>query len=247
MRGERVLILGGTADARLIADVLIEDGFAPITSLAGVTRHPVMPKGEVHIGGFGGPAGLAAFLKREDFAAVIDATHPFAVRISRHAVAAALDVGVPCLRFERPAWQAQEGDQWLEVAGLTQAIAALPAGARPLVTVGRKEISQFFARADLRGVARMIEVPDEAVPDGWTLLLERPPFSEASERTALAKHRITHLVTKNSGGEATRSKLDAARALHLPVIMIARPPKPKAEAFSTVSEAGLKLRRTLSP
>jgi precorrin-6A/cobalt-precorrin-6A reductase len=247
MPPERILILGGTGEAREIAASLVAEGFAPITSLAGVTQAPHRPPGEVQVGGFGGSAGLAAFVRRQKVAAIVDATHPFAQRISRQAASAALDCDVPYVRFERAPWVSGEGDRWVEVAGLAQAVAALPSGARAFVTVGRKEVGLFFARADIAGVARMIERPPEAVPANWTLLLSRPPFGLAGETALLQRFRITHVVSKNAGGEQTRAKLDAARHLGLPVIMVARPSKPASETFATAGQLATLLRGKLAP
>lgn len=247
MPPKRILVLGGTADARHLAEALLAAGYHSISSLAGVTTEPRLPPGEVRVGGFGGVAGLAAYLKREAIAAVVDASHPFALRISHHAVAAARVAGIACLRCERPPWPAQADDRWIEVSGLDRAVAALPASARPFVTVGRKEIGRFFARADLKGVARMIEPPSEAVPPGWTLLLERPPFAEQAELALMREHRISHLVSKNAGGEAARAKIAAARVLRLPVIMVARPAKPAATVVASPAELLRCLAAAVSP
>ncbi|MBC8038894.1 MAG: cobalt-precorrin-6A reductase [Rhizobiales bacterium] len=247
MRTDRILVLGGTGEAREVAQALVDDGFHIVTSLAGVTASPHLPVGEVRRGGFGGEAGLKNYIKRENISAIVDATHPYAAQISRHAQGAARTAGVPYLRLERPPWRAGPSDSWTEVATVADAVAALPSGARPFVTIGRKEIAAFFARADLDGVARMIEAPGVAVPPGWTLIQARPPFDVKREASLLESHRITHVVAKNSGGELTYAKLVAARERKIPVVLVARPGKPMAPTVSTVKALIPALRGMLSP
>ncbi len=223
MPGKRILVLGGTSDAVEFANATIEAGFEVVTSLAGVTTSPKLPAGEVRTGGFGGAAGLSAFLKQDQFSAVVDATHPFASVISRNAYEAASQLSLPLIRIERPAWVAAEGDSWNPVPDIAAAVAALPPGTRVFLTIGRKEIAAFIARKDLTGMARMIEPPPHALPPGWTLNLARPPFPLEEEVGLMRLEAFTHLVTKNAGGKLTEAKLAAARALALPVVMIDRP------------------------
>jgi precorrin-6A/cobalt-precorrin-6A reductase len=243
----RVLILGGTGEARRLAAELLEAGFVPLTSLAGVTSAPALPAGAIRSGGFGGARGLAAFLQAERFAAVVDASHPFAARISQHAAIAASTAAVPLLRLERNPWLPQPGDRWIRVPDAPAAAAALPAGARALVTIGRKEIASFFDRGEVSGIARMIETPACAVPENWMLLLQRPPYLHEAEAALMAGHRISHLVTKNAGGHETEAKLTAARQARIPVIMVERPVKPGVPTFSTSGELIAVLRGMLSP
>ena len=235
MPRKRILILGGTSDARKLAVELIAAGHETVTSLAGVTHAPVVPDGEVRVGGFGGEEGLYAYLKSGNFAALADATHPFAAQISQHGFSAALRAGIPYLRLEREPWVLTRGDHWIGVPTIAGALAALPSGACVMLTIGRKEIAPFLARGDISGVARMIEKSPLPMPPHWHLILARAPFSLDDERDLLTKHRITHLVTKNAGGAQTEAKLLAARALNLPVIMIARPAKPKGQTFASTS------------
>lgn len=247
MRGERILILGGTGDARALAAVLAAQGFAVVTSLAGVTENPLLPQGDVRRGGFGGVPGLVSFLTAEGIAAVADATHPFARLMSVHAEAACRETGLPLLRLERPAWQAQAGDRWMSVSSVAEAAAFLPEGSRALVTIGRKEIAPFLAREDISGVARMIEPPEMPLPARWKLLLQRPPFTVADERRLMGENAITRLVTKNAGGTATEAKLVAARELGIPVTMVRRPAKPEVQTFDRAEDLAAAVRGLLSP
>lgn len=234
MPARTVLILGGTREARALAELLAgADTLRVITSLAGRTSVPAPVAGEMRRGGFGGAAGLAAFLAREKVSAVADATHPFAAEISRHAAAACARLDLPYLRLQRPAWEPRAGDDWRPAGDIAAAAVALAPGARAFVTVGRQEIAPFLARRDVTIVARMIDPPDGPVPDHAQIVLARPPFSLEEEVRLLARHGIGVLVCKNSGGEATRAKLDAARARGIPVIMVARPRKPAAPGAAT--------------
>jgi precorrin-6A/cobalt-precorrin-6A reductase len=223
----RILILGGTAEARLLAARLEGDGrYSPLTSLAGVTAKPARIAGEVRTGGFGSVEGLRDFIRREIIALMVDATHPFASQISAHAAQAGAQARVRVLRIERPPWEQQAGDDWVKVADIEQAAQAIPEGARVLVTIGRQEVAPFFAREDIHVIARMIDPPQVHVPGHAQILLAHPPFTREQERVLLEEKHITVLVTKNSGGDATFAKIEAARELGLPVIMVARPEKP---------------------
>ena len=221
--------------AREAANALVERGLSVITSCAGVTRTPHLPHGEIRVGGFGGVEGLVRYLREKKFDLVVDATHPFAAQMSAHAHEACARVGVKLIRFEVPAWQAQKGDEWRDVKSVAEAVQTLPVKAKVAVTVGRKEIAAFFARADLSGIARMIEPPDVDVPSQWQVLLERPPFTLDAEIDVLRTCAAEILVSKNAGG-ARVAKLDAAAALGLRVIMVMRPFKPAVFTVTQISE-----------
>jgi len=150
---------------------------------------------------------------------------------------------VPILRLERPAWQREAGDVWIEVADAQAAASRIPSGARVLLTIGRKGIAPFLARHDLGGIVRVIERPDGALQAGWRFEIARPPFALAAECETMAREKITHLVSKNAGGELTRAKLIAARQRDIPVVMIARPPKPNVECASALEEVESWLKR----
>lgn len=247
MPPRRILILGGTRDARDLAGELLQAGYAPVTSLAGVTSAPLLPPGELRLGGFGGAEGLARHLAEAGYALVIDATHPFAARMSRHAAEACAGLSLPLFRLERPAWQPSDGDQWIGARSAIEAAAILPEGARVLLTIGGKEADVFFQRPDLSGIARMIETPPCDPPPGWQLLLERPPFGLAAETALIARHAITHLVSKNAGGAMTEAKLKAARISGITVVMIARPDKPRVPQFASAEQLLEAVKRVLSP
>ena len=235
MQLERILILGGTGLARQAANALVPHVTTVVTSLAGVTRTPHLPHGEVRMGGFGGVDGLVAYLRDAKMDLMIDATHSFAAQMSAHAHAACARVGVKLIRLEAPAWEPQKQDDWLTVGSVAEVVEALPKNANVAVTVGRKEIGAFFARADLSGIARMIEPPDVATPSRWQVLLERPPFTLELEVDLLRSSEAEFLVCKNAGGLRV-AKLDAAAALGLPVIMMRRPFKPDVATVTTIAE-----------
>jgi precorrin-6A/cobalt-precorrin-6A reductase len=235
MRPKRILIFGGTGEARALADRLVDDGFGVVTALAGVTQHPILPRGEVHRGRFGGADGIVAYARQEHFDAIVDATHPFAAKISTNIAMAAQQLALPCLRLEREAWRPKAGDQWTEVADVEAAAGAVPRYARVLLTIGHRGLEPFLARNDLSGVVRVIEPVAAALPAAWRQLQKRPPYLLAGELQLLADEHITILVTKNSGGEATAAKLIAARERKIPVVMIARPLKPAMPGFSNLT------------
>lgn len=237
MPAERILILAGTSEARDLANALVEKGRDVITSFAGVTKEPLLPKGRVHRGGFGGMEGLVAFLRQETVTHVVDATHPFAAQMSAHAHAACGVMNTPLVRLERPAWIEKPDDHWIAASSLVEAAQQIPASANLLVTTGRKSLEHFFARGDLSGVIRTIEPPQLELPSGWTVLLDRPPHSLEAELLLMRSQGITCVVSKNAGGASTGAKIDAARQLGLPVVMIARPTKPPCRTVSTEAEA----------
>jgi precorrin-6A/cobalt-precorrin-6A reductase len=225
---------------------LIKSGYAPVTALAGITQEPAGRAGDTRMGGFGGAEGLVDYVAAQGFCALVDATHPFAVRISSYAKIAAERTSLPLIRLERPAWMPQPGDQWITVANSLAAVGAIPARARVLLTIGRKEVSPYFARPDITGIARMIEPVDIEVTDNWRVLLARPPYSLEGELRLLSDNSITHLVTKNSGGTETEPKLRAARLKGLAVIMIERPHKPEVPTAPGTRQALELLRQVVS-
>jgi precorrin-6A/cobalt-precorrin-6A reductase len=223
----RVLILGGTTEARQIGSALAGDErFQVILSLAGRTRQPVAQDVPIRIGGFGGIAGLADYLHSEQTDAVIDATHPFAEQISRNAEAACTEAEVALCVVRRPEWHSGVGDRWLMVRDVPEAARALgQAQRRVLLTVGRQELAPFRAAPQHRYVIRSVDPPPpDALPPDAEVITARGPFHEPDERRLLTEKRIEILVTKNSGGAAAVAKLHAARALGLSVVMVARPP-----------------------
>lgn len=228
----RVLLLAGTREARLLAERLAGDPRLAVTaSLAGVTRHPAPLAVATRSGGFGGAGGLARFIAAERIDAVVDATHPFAAQMSANAAAASAAAGVPLLRLQRPQWRPGPGDTWIPARDAAEAARLIPAGARCLLTVGRKDLGAFAARTDVHFVMRMIEQPGAGAPvPAGDIIRDRPGSSAGQEERLLRDHAITVLVAKNSGGADGDAKLAAARQLALPVVMIARPGQPTGPA-----------------
>lgn len=234
-----VLILGGTAEARELADVLHERGVRVVSSLAGRTAAPRMPPGEVRIGGFGGPEGLQRWLVERGVCAVVDATHPFATQISASAVEACGRAAVPLLRLERPGWRERPGDRWHwveDVEAAAEAVARLGFG-RVLLALGRQEVAAFARIGSAWFLIRSVGPPDPPLPPRHEVLLERGPFTFDGELALMDEHRIDLVVTRDSGGDAAAAKLDAARERGVPVVIMRRPPTPDVEAVTTVTEA----------
>jgi precorrin-6A/cobalt-precorrin-6A reductase len=236
--GETTLLLGGTAEAAILAWRIARErpGDRLVVSLAGRTLAPDAAPGETRIGGFGGAVGLAAFLVTERITRLVDATHPFAVGISRNATAAATQARIPRIALLRSPWVAVPGDRWIEVACLKAARDALPAGARPFLALGRQHIAPFRHRRDIAPVLRMVDPPAEPLPFAATLVIGRPGVSVEAEAALLREHAVTHLVSRNSGGTRSHAKIAAARRLGIPVIMIARPPEPEGSLAHDVNE-----------
>jgi precorrin-6A/cobalt-precorrin-6A reductase len=232
----RVLILGGTAEAVRLAEACAAmPELEILTSLAGRTRAPVTPPGEIRIGGFGGVEGLAGFLRTRAIDRVVDATHPFAAQIGRNAEQACRAAGVPRLRLLRPPWQQEPGDRWLEVDSLAEAARRLPGAARVFLSVGRSNLAAFAALPQWF-LVRTVEPAERCLAQAhW--LVGRGPFRLEDELALLRAHAIDVVVTKASGGEATYAKLAAARALGLPVIMLRRPPPPPGPVVDSVAAA----------
>ncbi|MCU0541619.1 MAG: cobalt-precorrin-6A reductase [Oscillatoriaceae cyanobacterium Prado104] len=237
---KRLLILGGTGDAaQLAARVSQIPEIEVITSLAGRTQQPSAVTGEVRIGGFGGADGLAAFLRDRPIDLLIDATHPFADRISLNAAVAAAKCQIPHLILVRPAWEKTEGDRWIEVDSHAAAARVLSERSwRVFLTIGRQELGAFAGLDNIWFLMRAIDppAPETRIPNG-KLLLAKGPFSLASELQLLREYNIDTVVSKNSGGDATYAKIVAARELGIPVVMVQRNPLPEAEKVAGVEGA----------
>ncbi|GAA1856560.1 cobalt-precorrin-6A reductase [Pseudonocardia ailaonensis] len=220
----RILVLGGTSDARALAGLL--DGRASVvSSLAGRVKAPVLPPGEVRIGGFGGVPGLVAYL-RSGVDVLVDATHPFAAGMSAHACAAATETGVPLVVLRRPGWTEGPGDDWRRVPSLRAAAGLLPSvGRRVFLTTGRQDVATF-ADLDLWFLLRSVDPPEPPVPQRLVSILDRGPFTVEGELAVMREHAVDVVVTKDSGGSLTAAKLTAARQRGLPVIVVDRPPLP---------------------
>jgi precorrin-6A/cobalt-precorrin-6A reductase len=231
-----ILILGGTAEARELAAGLHAAGVPVTSSLAGRVANPRLPAGETRVGGFGGPEALARWLAEHGVQAVVDATHPFARRISASAARACPQAGVALLRLERPGWSARPGDRWQWVDDLDAAAAAIGAR-RVLLTTGRQGLAAFAALDEAWFLIRCVDPPAEPLPRRHVLLLDRGPYVVRGELALLDEHRIELVVTKDSGGPHTVAKLDAARERGLPVIVVRRPPRLDAPAVDSVAAA----------
>jgi precorrin-6A/cobalt-precorrin-6A reductase len=223
----RVLLLGGTAEARAVASVLVDDGVDVVSSLAGRVQRPRLPAGAVRVGGFGGVDGLRAGL--DGFDVVLDATHPFAATISGSAATACGEAGVPLLRLVRPGWSSLPGSgRWHWVFSHEEAAdVARGLGTSVFLTTGRQTLSRFVpALLDSSVLVRVVDPVEVELPERWRVLLARGPYTMDGERSLMQTYDVRVLVTKDSGGGLTRAKLDAADDLGVEVVVVRRPTAP---------------------
>lgn len=220
---EVILILGGTKEAAELAENLVHQkpDARIISSLAGRTKEPSPVKGEVRIGGFGGADGLAHYLATNAVTQLIDATHPFAKNISKNAQKAAKLANVELETRHRRPWQKQAGDNWIEVPDLAAARDTIPSNARVLLALGSQHIALFASRDDVHFLVRMVDPPQTPLPFKLNTLELGRPGNLAHETGLLEQHKISHIVCRNSGGTGAYAKIEAARALKLPVIIVA--------------------------
>jgi len=242
MTTDRLMILGGTAEAAELARAVVArfgDALRVTTSLAGRTERPAPLSGHVRIGGFGGPAGLAAYLNEHGIRRLIDATHPFATRISAAARLACEQASVPRLVLRRPPWRRHPLDRWIEVDSIAAAAANVGrTGRRAWLTVGASEIACFTIAPAVHYLVRLVDPPRQPLPlQSYQVIVGRGPFSLAEECNHIERHQIDVLVCRASGGAATEPKIIAARERDLPVIMVRRPPAEPGEAVDTVEAA----------
>lgn len=234
----RVLLLGGTTEASVLARALADAEIDSVFSYAGRTEAPVAQPLPMRIGGFGGVDGLVAWLKAEGITHVVDATHPFAARMSQNALTASNSIGVPLLVLERPAWVAGPGDDWQHVPDTEAAVRALPdRPARVFLAIGKQTLSLFAAKPQHHYLLRLVDAPDGHLPlPDAEAVIARGPFTEAEDLKLLSDHRIEVIIAKNAGGSGAEAKLKAARLLQIPVILIDRPVLPPRDVVGTVTE-----------
>lgn len=249
MTDKTVVILGGTAEARKLADTLVETNGARlrvITSLAGRTKKPKLPKGEIRDGGFGGADGLATYLSDIGCDLLIDATHPYAAQISRHAAEAADAADVPRLLLNRPAWAEQQEDDWTHVKDIDDAADRITRQSKAcLITTGVNDLAAFSGIVTTKLFVRLIEKPEKLPLDRAEIVIGSPPYKVSDETALMQMLGIDLMVTKNAGGSGTYAKIEAARALGIGVIMIDRPPLPDSDTVETVDDALARIREIL--
>ncbi|WP_106744398.1 cobalt-precorrin-6A reductase [Yoonia maritima] len=238
-----VLILGGTSDARRLAEALV--GTNAIISLAGATRAPERLPLPTRVGGFGGKQGFQEYLEQYSISAVLDATHPFADQITTRTAQICSQLNMPYLQLLRPGWLAEPGDHWIEIRSEKDAVDHVPIGSTVFLGTGRQTLDRF---ANLKGrelICRQIDPPNGPFPfSGGRFLVGRPPFSVNDEVLLFSELGVDYLIVKNAGGAASRTKLTAANRLGIPVLMIARPPRGNWQIVETV-DAALEWVRTL--
>jgi precorrin-6A/cobalt-precorrin-6A reductase len=229
-----VLILGGTGEARRLADVVV-GRFRVVSSLAGRVKEPRLPAGEVRVGGFGGVEGFRRWVVENEVDVVVDATHPFAAVMTATAARVTKELRIPFVVLRRPGWQERPGDDWRWVDTVEDAAGVLQEK-RVFLTTGREEL-KAFAHLDNWFLVRSVEPPEPPVPKNMHVILDRGPFTPHGELKTMREHAIDVLVTKDSGGDMTSAKLAAARELRLPVVIVTRPPLPEVDTVGSVEAA----------
>jgi len=233
----RALILGGIADASLLAAEIARAGLDAVYSYGGRTRAPADQPLPTRIGGFGGVSGLADYIRGEGITHVIDATHPFAAEMSRNAVEACAETKTPLIALERAPWTKAPGDVWVEVSDVAAAVAALPeAPANVFLAIGRQHIAPFASKPQHAYTLRFVDPPEAPLPFAADVIVSRGPFTLEGELEMMRSRGIDWIVARNSGGDGARAKIDAARMLGLPVIMISRPALPERQRVESVDE-----------
>lgn len=232
-----LLILAGTTEATALARIVAAQGIAGTVSFAGRVARPLRQPLPQRVGGFGGAAGFARYLRAEAVSHVIDATHPFAAQMSCNAVAGAAEAGVPLVALTRSAWQAQDGDSWQRVADIAGAVAALDCPRqRVMLAVGRMHLADFAPNPQHYYLLRLVDPPADPLPfPDAEVVVDRGPFDAEADRRLMQNHGIDLVVSKNSGGTGAYAKISAARALGLPVVMIDRPVPPRRHELHDVN------------
>ncbi len=220
-----------------MAKAVADRGIAANYSYAGRVDNPRPQPLPVRVGGFGGAEGLARYIRDHGVSHVVDATHPFAAQMSRNAVQACDETGIPLAALTRPAWTPQNGDCWTHVADIAAAVDALSgASQRVFLAVGRMHLGDFAAQPQHHYLLRLVDKPESLPLPDCDVVVSRGPFTVEDDRALMAQHGTELVVSKNAGGTGARAKLDAARALGLPVLMIDRPVLPQRTELSNVAD-----------
>ncbi|MEX0306626.1 MAG: cobalt-precorrin-6A reductase [Ruegeria sp.] len=232
-----LLILGGTTEANALAKTVAEQGITATYSYAGRVDNPRPQPVPLRVGGFGGAEGLARYIRKHGVSHVVDATHPFAAQMSRNAMEACAGVATPLAALTRPAWVAQDGDNWQHVPDIECAVEALAGSARRVfLAVGRMHLHDFAVQPQHHYLLRLVDEPETVPLPNSEVIVSRGPFSVEDDRMLMEDHRTQLIVSKNAGGTGARAKLDAARVLGLPVLMIDRPTLPKRTELANVTQ-----------
>jgi precorrin-6A/cobalt-precorrin-6A reductase len=232
----RILLLGGTTEANLLAQAIAKAGLAAVYSYAGRTEAPMGQPIHMRVGGFGGVEGLRAYLQADGISHVIDATHPFAAQMSGNAVAACAAEGVPLIALERAPWVAGDGDRWTHVADIPAAVDALAGPSqRVFLAIGRQHIDAFAAQPQHDYLLRLVDAPTGPLPFPARVVVARGPFDLEGDTALMQEHGTDVVVAKNAGGKGAVAKIAAARTLGLPVVMIDRPVIPPRPVVHSVA------------
>jgi len=229
----KIVIFGGTNEGLEFCKILHQQGHEITLCIAGKTKNPKLPKcGKIRIGGFGSIENLSEYFINNKFDLILDATHPYAKNISRKLVAATNISDKNLMRFTRPIWQKNQPTDWHDFIDFAQAIKQLPTNAITFITTGHKGLEELQTRPDCQFFIRLIEPPKISLANNMMLIISRPPYTFANEKKFLIENKIMHLISKNSGSNQTRAKIDAAIELNINISMISRPKLDRAKTFT---------------
>lgn len=233
-----ILILGGSGEAKALAERVAKAGIPAVLSLAGATRSPAPMALPTRMGGFGGDIGFRTYLTSNHISGVLDATHPFAAKITNRTARICANMNVPYAQLLRPEWTAKAGDRWTMIDHEEQAADHIVKGSTVFLGTGRQTLHHFANLEGCRVICRQIDPPTAPFPfEGGEFLIGRPPFPVEREKDLFEQLGLDWIVVKNAGGAASYTKLEAARSLNIPVLMIRRPQMPDVMRVQTVDAA----------
>lgn len=253
-----ILVFGGTSETAPLAETLAGSGFHVLVSTAtdialktGDHRHIRRRCGRLDAD------ELRRLLNREGIRAVVDASHPYAVALHDMVRSVCTGMGIPLIRYRRPASAVGDfkGLHWAADHDEAARLACLP-GRRLLLTIGSGNLLPYIRCARSRKAAlfaRVLPEPeslDTCLRAGLPharIVAARGPFSVEDNRALLRLHRIQVLVSKESGAAGGfEAKLRAAESENCRVVVVRRPMESGIDACGRIEAVAEKLKAVLT-